>query len=376
MKKIIGIIIAAIIIIAGYQLLSQKTSEHSGDSLEPYKIGLAVAETGYAAEWGELEQKAALIAANEINTNGGINGKKIELVIEDTQSSSKDGVTAVQKMISLDGVDIVVGPTWLDSFPGPAKLFEDNRKVLITPSAGISTIQSEEFNENVFSSFYRLDQQAYELGLYMSKQEHKKIGIILQNDAYYIDFAKNIEKGLRASGSDAEIITEFINYGDDGKSALLNLKNQNIDALHFSVIDEMAQENLRKQLPLLFVDISLYSDNVVDWHLYAEDYRGEYEGVVYVTNTTPSRDFEEKFKAQTGLEALYSSGTTYDTIYMIAQMLSEKEENETYSDYLRSHTFNTETFGDITFDELGGVVSEKQQYTIQKVVDGVPVVIK
>lgn len=53
---------------------------------ETVKIGGAFSLTGFVSAWGEADRNGAMLAVEEINKRGGINGKKVELIIEDTAS--------------------------------------------------------------------------------------------------------------------------------------------------------------------------------------------------------------------------------------------------------------------------------------------------
>lgn len=64
--------------------------------------------TGKLAKFGEIENKSFLMAAEEINAAGGVNGKQIELLVEDTMGEPDVGRSAIEKLVS-QGKVIVVG---------------------------------------------------------------------------------------------------------------------------------------------------------------------------------------------------------------------------------------------------------------------------
>jgi len=73
------------------------------------KVGVVLPLTGKLAKFGEIEHKSFLMALNEINGGGGVNGKKIELVIEDTTGKPDVGRSAIEKLITQDDVVVVGG---------------------------------------------------------------------------------------------------------------------------------------------------------------------------------------------------------------------------------------------------------------------------
>src|SRR5258708_2361617 len=59
---------------------------------EPYRIGIILPMTGSTADYGTDFNRGALLAEEEINAAGGINGRPIKLVHGDSKNSAKDGV--------------------------------------------------------------------------------------------------------------------------------------------------------------------------------------------------------------------------------------------------------------------------------------------
>lgn len=64
------------------------------------KIGAVLPMTGNAAVFGEKFQQAYSMAVDEINKAGGVNGKKLQIVIEDSQEKPQIGKTATEKLVS------------------------------------------------------------------------------------------------------------------------------------------------------------------------------------------------------------------------------------------------------------------------------------
>ena len=75
----------------------------------PIKVGVVLPLTGEQAKFGEIERNSFLMALDEINKGGGVNGKPIELVIEDDTGKPDVGRSAVEKLISRDNVLALTG---------------------------------------------------------------------------------------------------------------------------------------------------------------------------------------------------------------------------------------------------------------------------
>jgi branched-chain amino acid transport system substrate-binding protein len=79
------------------------------------RIGVAEALTGPIAKYGVPIRNGFVLAAEEINASGGINGNKIVLVIEDEQGKKEEAITVFKKFIFQDKVLAVFGPTLSNS---------------------------------------------------------------------------------------------------------------------------------------------------------------------------------------------------------------------------------------------------------------------
>jgi ABC-type branched-subunit amino acid transport system substrate-binding protein len=71
-----------------------------------YKIGISAGLTGYAATVDRAWTDGVRIAVDVLNARGGINGRKIEVIVEDNRSEPQEAVTVYRKMMSSDKVDI------------------------------------------------------------------------------------------------------------------------------------------------------------------------------------------------------------------------------------------------------------------------------
>ncbi|MFJ7567400.1 ABC transporter substrate-binding protein [Herminiimonas sp. NPDC097707] len=82
---------------------------------ETIKIGVTEPLTGPVAAAGTYVTHGARIAADYINQNGGVLGKKIQLVIEDNKSNPREAVNSVEKLILKDKVPVMMG-AWSSTF--------------------------------------------------------------------------------------------------------------------------------------------------------------------------------------------------------------------------------------------------------------------
>jgi len=105
---------------------------------EPIRIGILIPLTGSTSQFGATMSKAAQIAAEEINAAGGINGRKLEVIIEDDQSNPEAAVRAARKLIDVDRV-VAIGGSYASSVTSAiAPLCWESKTVLATSSGADS----------------------------------------------------------------------------------------------------------------------------------------------------------------------------------------------------------------------------------------------
>jgi ABC-type branched-subunit amino acid transport system substrate-binding protein len=72
---------------------------------QTYKIGISAGLTGYAATVDRAWTDGVRVAVDVVNARGGVNGRKLEVVVEDNRSEPQEAVTVYRKMMSSDKVD-------------------------------------------------------------------------------------------------------------------------------------------------------------------------------------------------------------------------------------------------------------------------------
>jgi branched-chain amino acid transport system substrate-binding protein len=81
----------------------------AGPEGAPIKVGVVLPLTGAQQKFGEIEKNSFLMAVEEINAAGGVNGRPIELLIEDDRSKIDIGRSAAEKLILKDQVVALTG---------------------------------------------------------------------------------------------------------------------------------------------------------------------------------------------------------------------------------------------------------------------------
>ena len=103
-----------------------------GDTI---KVGVYGDLTGQTSSFGQSTKNGVELAVEEINAAGGVNGKKIQLVIEDDQGRPEQAKTVVSKLINQDKVQAVLGEVASTNSLAAAPVAQEAKIPMITPSS-------------------------------------------------------------------------------------------------------------------------------------------------------------------------------------------------------------------------------------------------
>jgi ABC-type branched-subunit amino acid transport system substrate-binding protein len=143
---------------------------------EPIKIGVVLCVTGRGGFLGTPQKEAITVAVEEVNRQGGIFGRPIELYIEDDQSNPTNSAVAATKLIERDKVSVL-----MRGFSSPSMIAYQQ----VVNRAGIPCLQSVSVLDAVtlgsqctFNTGFTLTQQADEFARLMPKQRSTCFGTV------------------------------------------------------------------------------------------------------------------------------------------------------------------------------------------------------
>ena len=105
------------------------------ESSNPIKIGAIFSVTGRASFLGAPEEKTARMLIEKINATGGVNGRKLELVLKDSAGSPEKAVSFAKQLIEEDKVLAIIGPSTSGETMQIKALCEENKMLLVSCAA-------------------------------------------------------------------------------------------------------------------------------------------------------------------------------------------------------------------------------------------------
>lgn len=202
-----------------------------GRSEEKIVIGVVNCLSGFGADMGLAGRQGGEIALEEINGAGGINGKKIELIIRDSESNPGKGVAAVNELIFRRGVKVIMGTNLTHVSNAVNKIINDQKVLYFTMGTGNILVNPEKY-PYTFRFNVSTEIEAKALIKYVVETiKAKKIGMIHDSTAYGQTGYGSVINALKPYGINL-VGREIYNPGDtDMTGQLLKLKNAGAEIL-------------------------------------------------------------------------------------------------------------------------------------------------
>lgn len=293
---------------------------------ETIKIGAIFPLTGDGAGYGVPLQKVANIAIDKINSEGGVNGQKLEFLWEDGKCDGKSSAAAAQKLINVDKVKIILGAVCSSETLGIAPIAQQAKVVVLSPASTSPDITTA--GDFIFRNYPSDSAQGQIIAHVASEKGFKKIGILTEQQDYPLGIEKGIVENFEKAGGTV-IKESFLGTDTDVKIQLSKLLKSDIEAVFINPQTVAKADLVLKQLKDLGKkDLQLMvNDVVIGYQEGLKNYPDLLEGSI---GAEPSFDptnskfqyLSTKYKEQNNNEqppfSTYSAAS-YDAVYLIAE---------------------------------------------------------
>lgn len=214
----------------GFAMVVPATS-FAGDTI---KFGVAGAQSGDLASYGLPTVKAAELVVAQYNAKGGINGKKIELLIEDDVCKPEVATNTATKLVT-DGVDVVLGHICSGATKAALPIYKEAGVVVMSPSATNPGLTQSGDYPNFFRTIASDDAQAKtEVEFAIGVIGAKKIAVIHDKGDYGKGLAEFAKKFIEESGKAEVVLFEGVTPGAVDYTAIVQkIKRKGADAVIF-----------------------------------------------------------------------------------------------------------------------------------------------
>jgi branched-chain amino acid transport system substrate-binding protein len=196
---------------------------------EPIKIGGIFATTGAGSALGEPEANTAMMLEEQINAEGGINGRELEILIRDTKGQETEALTVVKELIDKEDVVAIVGPS--RSGPTMAIIEEIQSSEIPLLSCAAARAITDPVKEWVFNTPQSDEDAVTKIYEYLGEQGIEQIAVITASTGYGQQGLIQLEELAPEAGLEIVTKEEFADSDNDMTVQLTKIKNSDAEAL-------------------------------------------------------------------------------------------------------------------------------------------------
>jgi branched-chain amino acid transport system substrate-binding protein len=186
--------------------------------------------TGSQALYGQDQVKAAEWAVAEINKAGGINGKKLEMIVLDTQADPQLGIQMTNRLVSVEKVPVFV-TAWSGVVKAVAPIANDNKVVEL--SVGANSPDIAKLGDYVYTTFPLADIDIAAVARYAAaSMGKKKAAVVYINGETGSVAAEVYRKVFTAAGGEVVAYEAYDPKATDFTGPLLKVRAANPDIIH------------------------------------------------------------------------------------------------------------------------------------------------
>ncbi|WP_089006529.1 branched-chain amino acid ABC transporter substrate-binding protein [Micromonospora viridifaciens] len=291
----------------------------------PIVLGMLTPLSGSSSAIGPYMKNGAQLAVDEINGKGGVNGRKLQLKVEDEACDAKSATAGANKLVT-DGVKISVGGYCSGATLPTLPIFEKAGVPMLIPAANSNELVKQH-KKNVFLINGTGVQQSDAALKFMKKEGATKVALMDDNTSYSKDIADTTAKLL--TGSPALAGRESVTAGESDYSANVNaiLKSQP-DFIYWTGYYQEGGLIIRQLRQAGYTGKIMVADGSVDQKLVDIAGPAVAEGVFATMTQTPDTlqgadtwiaDYKSKFGADPGP---YST-QAYDAVRVAAEAVKQ-----------------------------------------------------
>ena len=304
------------------------------DDETPVRLGLIAGITGVNADGGQAGRNGAMLAVEEINRNGGINGRPIELLVRDDANSPQKAAEAARDLTN-ENVAAIVGPFTSATSRAVRSVTEPARMLVVSP-----TTMSDEFS-GLDDHFFRVGtisrDSARDYAEFIVKRRGVSRIAVLADRANFAltgPYAEAFGSELRALGGEIVLTVwgdfrTYVGFEDlahqvrESNAEALFLLTNAVDATR--IIQQVDKDGLRLKT---FVIEWAATQQLIELGGKAVEGVEVAQNVDLFSAKERYLRFLENYKRWFDAEPNFTSAAAYETVYVLFEALRKKKDGE------------------------------------------------
>ncbi len=301
---------------------------------EPIKVGALLAVTGPASFLGAPEARTLEMLAEQTNAQGGIGGRKIQLVVKDTGASPEKAISFAKQLIDEEKVFAIVGPSTSGETMAVKAVAEEGRTILLSCAAAEVIVNP--VARYVFKTPQKDSDAVVKIFRQMRKMGLTRIGVLTSNTGFGKAGKEQIEKLAPEHGIQIVLDEVYDKAATDLSAEATKLKAASVQAvLNWSI--EPAQSIVLKNVRQLGLAIPIFQSHGFANIQYVKAAGAAAEGVVFpagkliVADLLPDQDpqkavllsYKKAYEARYKEDVSAFGGHAWDAFQILARALRE-----------------------------------------------------
>ena len=334
-----------------------------GGDEDVFRIGVMESLTGTGETYGTVANQAKQMAVDEINAAGGVNGRRLELVVEDSQCSAKDAIAAYNKLTDVDGVKIILGTSCSGAMLGAAPLAEADGIILFSGLASSPDIANA--GDYIFRTQISDVQVGIATGNVLWADGIRKLATITETTDYAEGVRRTSVAQFEKRGGEVVAAERYGSDVTDFRSQLTKLFSADPDALHIAPQSEFAAGTIIKQAHELGYEGPIYAETISVGTTALEVAGEAATGMKAITadldpDNEKGQEVLANFRKRYDYVTLpWHLGSAYDDIYIAAECLKQTNDDQDadgFRDCMYAITWSGAIGDNYSFDSDGEVV--------------------
>ena len=351
-------------VIAALAVIAAACSDgDAADQAAPFRIGVMESLTGPGETYGTVASQAKQMAADEINAAGGINGRLLEFVVEDSKCGAQDAISAYNKLTKVDGLRIILGPSCSSAMLAVAPLAEADGVILFSGLASNPDIANA--GDYIFRTQISDVQVGIDTGNTLWEDGIRTLATITETTDYAEGVRRTSVAQFEQRGGRVVAAEKYQSDTIDFRTQLAKLFAVNPDALHIAPQSEFSAGAIVKQAREVGYAGPIYAETV-SVGTTALDIAGDAATGMKAITAYLDPDNEKAQQVLTDFRNRYSYvtlpwhlGSAYDDVYITAECLKQTGDDKDadgFRDCLYDITWSGAIGENYSFDANGEVV--------------------
>lgn len=337
---------------------------------EPVKIGFLGGVSGRVADLGIAGRNGALLAVEMRNQVGGINGRTIELLVEDDQQDAEQAKAAVQRLIG-QKVEAIVGPMTSMVAMVTVPMVNEAQIVMMSPTVSTQDLSNiDDYFLRVISSTAEYAHKSADYQISQRGISRVAVAYDMRNESYSENWLKSYKKAFSEQGGEV-ILAEPYYSGDDVNFAelaerLLKVEPDAVLMIANSLDTAMLAQQVRRRDQHVHIATSEWAAT----ERLSELGGSAVEGIMIAqfldreSNSASYLAFRQAYMDRFAMEPGFGGTTAFDATNVVLTALAGKEKSQTLKQAILSKGVFEGVQSEIRFDKTGEAKRETYMTTI------------